>query len=84
MNAVASGCVAGAIEADEFAVQFYSSGIIDGRCGTSIDHGVVIVGYGSENEQEYWKDANNLNEDSNRCCAASGGVPRDQQRQCHR
>lgn len=57
MNAVATGCVAAAIDASSFAFQFYSSGIIDDNdCGTELDQAVVIVGYGSQsNGQEYWK-----------------------------
>ena len=30
------------------AVQFYSSGVLDGGCGTAINHAVVAVGYGVE------------------------------------
>jgi C1A family cysteine protease len=53
-TAVASGCVSVAIEADQTAFQFYSSGILSGTCGTSLDHGVLLVGYGSQSGSEYW------------------------------
>jgi len=53
--AVVTGCVSVCIEADQFAFQFYSSGVLDGQCGTNIDHCVLAVGYGTLNGQEYWK-----------------------------
>jgi len=53
-TAVASGCVSVAIEADQYAFQYYSSGILTGTCGTSLDHGVLAVGYGVSGSQEYW------------------------------
>lgn len=37
------------------AIMSYSSGIFNNpRCGNQLNHGVVTVGYGSENSQEYW------------------------------
>jgi cathepsin L len=53
-TAVAAGCVSVAIEADQTAFQFYSSGILDGTCGTNLDHGVLLVGYGTQSGKEYW------------------------------
>uniref|UniRef100_A0A0G4I6B5 Uncharacterized protein n=1 Tax=Chromera velia CCMP2878 TaxID=1169474 RepID=A0A0G4I6B5_9ALVE len=55
MGAVAShGPVAVAIEADEMAFQFYSSGVFTSRCGTNLDHGVLVVGYGTEKGLNFW------------------------------
>jgi len=54
-TAVVSGCVSVAVEADQSSFQFYSSGILTGNCGTSTDHGVLVVGYGVSGTQEYWK-----------------------------
>jgi C1A family cysteine protease len=54
-SAAAIGCVSVAIEADQFAFQYYSSGVLTGTCGTSIDHAVLVVGYGTESGQDYWK-----------------------------
>ena len=55
MQAVYETPVSVAIEADVRVFQFYSGGIIDSTtCGTSLDHGVVIVGYGKEEDKDYW------------------------------
>jgi hypothetical protein len=40
-----------AIEADQASFQHYTSGILSEACGTSLDHGVLAVGYG----EGYWK-----------------------------
>jgi C1A family cysteine protease len=54
-EAVANGPVSIAIEADTRIFQFYSSGVITSPdCGTNLDHGVIIVGYGEENGIQYW------------------------------
>ena len=52
-----------AIEADSKIFQFYKSGIITGEdCGTNIDHGVLIVGYGNEDGKDYWLIKNSWSE----------------------
>jgi hypothetical protein len=56
-TAVAIGPVSVAIEADKLVFQSYTSGIIDStKCGTSLDHGVLVVGYGHDDtlKQDYW------------------------------
>merc|ERR1711904_417627 len=41
-----------AIEADQSAFQSYSGGILSSGCGTSLDHGVLAVGYNADSD--YW------------------------------
>ncbi|KAK7263180.1 hypothetical protein RJT34_30766 [Clitoria ternatea] len=53
-KAVAHQPVSVAIEASGRALQLYQSGVFTGRCGTKLDHGVVVVGYGTENGVDYW------------------------------
>lgn len=52
------------IEADTYYFQSYSSGILTSPlCGTTIDHAVEIVGFGVENDTQYWTVRNSWGED---------------------
>lgn len=45
MTAISNSVVSIAIEADESSFQLYKSGVFTGKCGTSLDHAVALVGY---------------------------------------
>ncbi|KAI9120088.1 hypothetical protein K1719_009057 [Acacia pycnantha] len=53
-NVVANHPVSVAIETSGSDFQFYESGIFTGSCGTELDHGVTVVGYGVNDDTEYW------------------------------
>jgi hypothetical protein len=54
-EAVSMGPISVAIEADTLLFQSYSKGVItNSKCGTNLDHGVLVVGYGIENGNKYW------------------------------
>ncbi|WCJ35259.1 xylem bark cysteine peptidase 3 [Euphorbia peplus] len=54
LKAVATQPVSVGICGSERAFQLYSKGIFTGPCSTSLDHAVLIVGYGSGNGVDYW------------------------------
>jgi len=55
-DALNKGPVSVAIEADKMAFQFYHQGVFDGNCGSQLDHGVLVVGYGTDEDsgKDYW------------------------------
>jgi len=56
-EALCSGPVSVAIEADQDAFQAYGGGLFDGTCGNQLDHGVLAVGFGTwtDGQSGYWK-----------------------------
>lgn len=53
-SAVAKQPVAISVEADSMKFQFYKSGVFSGQCGTDLDHGIVLIGYGTLDGLDYW------------------------------
>jgi len=53
-TAVAQQPVSVAVDASGMDWQFYSSGVMSDACGTSLDHGVLAVGYGTLSGSNYW------------------------------
>lgn len=53
--AVAQQPVAVAVEADQLSWQFYFGGVLTMFCGKNLDHGVLAVGYGTDNGSDFWK-----------------------------
>merc|ERR1711869_142756 len=48
LDAVANtGPISVAIQANQLAFQLYRKGVLTGRCGKNLDHGVLAVGYGT-------------------------------------
>ena len=54
MTALAQQPVSVAIEADQSSFQLYKSGVFTGACGANLDHGVLLVGYGTMNGLDYY------------------------------
>jgi hypothetical protein len=75
------------IEADQRSFQLYKGGVITKGCGKNLDHGVLTVGYGTDNGVDYWKIKNSwgtsfgedgfvrIKRDVNMCGIAGEGTP---------
>ncbi len=64
-SAINLGPLSVAIEADSFYFQFYGGGVVTDatKCGTTVDHAVVAVGYGTdETYGEYYLVRNSWSE----------------------
>jgi cathepsin L len=54
-TALGTGPVSVAIQANQLGFQLYKKGVFSGNCGHNLDHGVLAVGFGTENGQKYYK-----------------------------
>jgi C1A family cysteine protease len=64
MSAVAQQPVSVSIEADKDVFHLYKSGVVKGSCGQTPDHGVLVVGYGTDTKLgDYWKVKNSWGKD---------------------
>ena len=64
--ALATQPLAVGIEADKMVFQTYKSGVLDSsRCGTNLDHAVLVVGFGNDADTglDYWLVKNSWNTD---------------------
>ena len=63
MTALVERPVSVAVEADQNVFQFYSRGVLTASCGSNLDHGVLVVGYGTQDGQDFYKVKNSWGAD---------------------
>jgi len=55
MSALVNQPISVAVEADTSVFQFYKSGVLDNKgCGTNLDHGITLTGWGTDAGKDYW------------------------------
>jgi len=89
LAAVAKNPVSVALQADNDVFRYYKSGVVDSEeCGTALNHGVLVVGYGTDEDgTDYWivknswarageiKDSSDLQESKVKVSAVSKNNP---------
>lgn len=43
------------VDSNSLGFQLYRRGIFSGRCGTNVNHAMLLTGYGVLDNQDYWK-----------------------------
>lgn len=55
MKSIVQQPVSVGVEAKRLSFQLYKSGVYTSFCGTAVDHSILAVGYGTLNDQKYYK-----------------------------
>jgi len=63
MTAIVQQPISIAVEADQASFQSYSAGVMKAACGTNLDHGVLVVGYGAVGADDFYKVKNSWGAD---------------------
>jgi len=50
LAAIKKGPVSVAVQANQLTFQFYRKGVLSGICGTDLNHGMLAVGYGYDDD----------------------------------